>query len=256
MNNQELHPIEERLASLFPNPILQAWARYAGRVDLLLSLLKELKKYNLWGDKISWVDIYNILKRQRGFQANMNESIQNIPNNRAGPLVITANHPYPILDWLALQRQLEKVRHCSDVKFVANSLISSIPEMQNIAIQSPDKTRKDRERFRNEIAELLEWKWVLIGFPRGVVDEGKWKDGLIKIAKRHDAEIIPTYVWAPKTWFLYRWLRQIAPDLAANFNPQQALRKWIDITINYGSAISPQNLTADQLKKIVYSLSK
>jgi|SRR5208337_785387 len=74
-----------------------------------------------------------------------------------GPVVVTSNHPFGAIEGIILASILRSVR--SDVKLMANSLLGSIPELQDLFILV-DLTQTDAkilERFmgKNQAAAYL-----------------------------------------------------------------------------------------------------
>src|SRR3954463_4583725 len=51
---------------------------------------------------------------------------------RSGPAIVTANHPFGILEGAVLATLLRRVR--SDVRFLANGILTTIPELRDLVI--------------------------------------------------------------------------------------------------------------------------
>ncbi len=104
------------------------------------------------------------------------EDLARIP--AAGPVIVTANHPFGFLEGVILAAAIRRIRQ--DVRIVANSLLSSIPELRNdfIFVNPYGGTHAVQEN-RKPMRECLEWLatgGVLVVFPAGDVARPKWRD--------------------------------------------------------------------------------
>lgn len=127
-----------------------------------------------------------------------------------GRVLIVANHPIGSLDGLALLKLVSEIR--SDVKIVANSLLSQIESLKelffSLDILSDKKIHKEALR---KIGEALEAEQAVIMFPTGEVSrarpngvrDGKWKTGFIHLAKKTRSPILPVYVHAKNSALFY-----------------------------------------------------
>jgi putative hemolysin len=100
---------------------------------------------------------------------------------RSGPVLAVSNHPFGLLEGAILATALPKIR--PDVKILANSLLSSVPELREKCIfidpfgqheSIPGNARALRECFA-----WLRRGGLLVAFPAGEVAHLNWKDQAI-----------------------------------------------------------------------------
>ena len=89
----------------------------------------------------------------------------------SGPVVVTANHPFGLLDGAVLGALLSRVR--PDVKIVTNFMLAGIPELHEHCIfVDPFGERESAARNRRGVKRALAWLsggGVLVMFPAGEV---------------------------------------------------------------------------------------
>jgi len=97
----------------------------------------------------------------------------------AGPVVVTANHPFGFLEAAILAAVLRRVR--PDFKIVANSLLASVPELRaGFIFVNPYGGGASIRENRRPMRECLEWLGrggMLALFPSGDVARLNWRDG-------------------------------------------------------------------------------
>ncbi|HEX9021795.1 MAG TPA: GNAT family N-acyltransferase [Nitrospirota bacterium] len=124
-----------------------------------------------------------------------------IPN---GPVIIVSNHPFGGIEGLILASLLRSLR--CDVKFMANYLLNSIPEMREMLI--PVNPFKGKTSVRDNIKPLREsMQWVknggmLVVFPagevshfdlqKGVVDPA-WSPTVARLIRKTGAPVLPVF---------------------------------------------------------------
>src|SRR4051794_37183033 len=90
---------------------------------------------------------------------------------RSGPAIVTANHPFGILEGAVLATLLRRVR--SDVRFLANGLLTAVPELRDLVIPvDPMSGRSAAAGNGNGLRrslEHLEAGGLLVIFPAGEV---------------------------------------------------------------------------------------
>jgi putative hemolysin len=112
---------------------------------------------------------------------------ENIPT--AGKVMITANHPIGSLDGLALLKLVHETR--SDVKIVANNLLTTIAPLRPLLFPVRNMTGTSRKGQLDRIAAALADGQAVIMFPAGEVSrfglggikDGHWQRGFLKIAE-------------------------------------------------------------------------
>ena len=93
--------------------------------------------------------------------------LQQIP--KSGPVVVVANHPFGILEGAVLATALARVR--PDVRFLANDVLSAIPEIKDLlipvdAMGGSSAAQRNTSGLRRSI-EFLQGGGCLVVFPAG-----------------------------------------------------------------------------------------
>lgn len=130
---------------------------------------------------------------------------------KAGPAIITLNHPFGILEGAIFASLLGQIR--SDVRFIANGILTTVPEIRAMVIPV-DPVSGHENVTANSISlrrslEHLKTGGMLLIFPAGEVSHFRWKDRaitdpewnpavvrMVAIAARKgcSASVIPAYV--------------------------------------------------------------
>ncbi|MFN0170466.1 MAG: lysophospholipid acyltransferase family protein [Bryobacteraceae bacterium] len=102
--------------------------------------------------------------------------IERIP--RAGAAIVTANHPFGILEGAALAALLGRVR--SDVRILANGILTAIPELRDLVIpvdpmSGPQAAGGNGHGLRRAL-EHLGAGGMLVIFPAGEVSHFCWRE--------------------------------------------------------------------------------
>ena len=131
----------------------------------------------------------------------------NIP--ASGRVVIFANHPIGSLDGLAILRLVSEVR--SDVKIVANDMLSHVSSLQNMLIPLDNMTGGNARRSYKRVLEALELEQAVIIFPAGEVSRARptgvkdtlWRPGFLHFARKTNAPILPIHIGAKNSFLFY-----------------------------------------------------
>jgi len=95
-----------------------------------------------------------------------------------GPVVVTANHPFGLLDGAVLGALLSRVR--PDIKVLTNFMLAGIPELHEHCIfVDPFGERESAARNRRGVKQALAWLsggGVLVMFPAGEVSHLRFSD--------------------------------------------------------------------------------
>lgn len=255
-SSSRLHPLEQRLHEQFPQDnIVRTVAWNLTGIYPALDVLSQVRE-RAEDDTPTSEDFYEVLREQTDFQIRINDTLSNIPAE--WPVLITANHPYPILDGLALIEQARHARPDSLVKFIWNAATSLIPEMSGFAIATPED-KSDREQviwFNDRVKEILDNDGIIAVFPRWIAaHEWPWKPWFKRMAQRSNAQIVPARVHSPKPSLWYQALKTLNTENAWSMNLTQALREWVTISTNFWEVITDlSHVNADTMKKTVYSL--
>jgi putative hemolysin len=132
------------------------------------------------------------------------EGLANIPAD--GPLVVVANHPYGILDGLAMGRILSAARG-GDFKIIANSVFRKARDLDRVIL--PIDFSDTREAVRSNIeARKVAVEYLSAGgcigiFPGGTVStsakpfgrplDPAWKTFAAKLIGRSGAQVVPIF---------------------------------------------------------------
>jgi putative hemolysin len=123
-----------------------------------------------------------------------------------GAAIVTANHPFGILDGAILASLLTKIR--PDVRFLANGLLSVVPELRELLIpvdpiSGPSAAGKNGRGLRRSI-EHLQKGGMLVIFPAGEVAHFRWHAGavtdaewnpiVVRLLSIEPAAVVPLYV--------------------------------------------------------------
>ena len=145
-------------------------------------------------------DIVSGLIAQLGVKICLSdEDLARVPES--GPVILTCNHPHGMLDGLVLSSALRAVR--SDVKILANELLSSVPEMGELLIPVGRQTR-NRRAVAAALAHLASGGLLII-FPAGEVShfqwrkyavaDSRWDSGASRIAAlAGNVTVVPAYI--------------------------------------------------------------
>ena len=97
---------------------------------------------------------------------------------RTGPTVVTANHPFGILEGAVLAWLLGRIR--SDVRFLANGILTAVPEVRGMVIAvdpiSGRSARRSNGSGLRRAFEHLREGGLLVVFPAGEVSHFRWQD--------------------------------------------------------------------------------
>ena len=124
---------------------------------------------------------------------------------RTGPVLVTANHPFGLLEGAILGSILPRIR--PDVRILANSLLASIPELRDLCIfadpfGSPTAVSGNAAALK-QCLQCLNQGGLLIAFPAGEVahlrlersgiTDSPWNPAVARLAQRAGATTVPMY---------------------------------------------------------------
>lgn len=178
---------------------------------------------------------------------------------RKGPVLVVANHPYGILESAVLATVLGQLR--PDLRFLANGIITAIPEVRDLVIPvdvngGEDAARSNQGGLRKAL-EFLHRGGLLVVFPAGEVShfqyrarevtDPAWNDAIarmIAIAVRRGAgpAVVPIYIHGANS-LMFQAAGFIHPRLRTALLPRELLnkkRRLVDLRI--GSAIDGKKL--------------
>lgn len=178
--------------------------------------------------------------------------MSNIPVS--GPLMVVSNHPFGVVEGLALARAVAQVR--PDVKILANHLLAAIPEMRPLLIEldpfgGAGSTGRNVAGLRAALA-WLKRGGALIAFPAGevsslavgrrMVADPPWQSGMAALARRMAAPVLPAFFHGRNSnWFQAAGL--VHPRLRTLLLPRENLkRRGQTLRLSLGSLIPAARL--------------
>lgn len=182
------------------------------------------------------------------------QPVSRIP--RTGPLVAVCNHPFGVLEGLMLVKILREVR--SDIKIMANFLLTMIPEMEDLIIEvDPFGKPESMKKNISGLKESMRWiknGGMLIVFPagevsslrvkKGMVADPQWSSMIGRIIRKTGASVLPVF-FDGRNSSLFQTLGLIHPKLRTVLLPHENLRHAAkhSIRVALGSPIANDKLT-------------
>jgi putative hemolysin len=198
-----------------------------------------------------------------------NKAKLNIPPS--GRVVIIANHPLGALDALSLISLIKEVR--SDVKVVANDLLTGIKQLSGMLIPVDNMSNKSKKEQIKLIYDSLENDEAVIVFPSGEVSRARmtgikdtgWKKGFLKFARKTNSPILPIFIEAKNSSLFYT-VSAINKQLSTLLLVREMfLQHSKGVNFKVGEVIPFKNITSvkfsdtilvNLLKKHLYKISK
>ena len=175
---------------------------------------------------------------------------------KSGAAILTANHPFGILEGAILASLLQRIR--PDVRFLANGILSAIPELRELVIPvdpiSGSKAAAGNGRgLRHSLAHLAKGGMLVI-FPAGEVSHFRWKDRAVadsqwnpavpRMVRISGAPVVPAYI-AGANGLLFQAAGLAHPALRTVLLGRELLNKrGRSIEVRFGAPIPPENLLA------------
>jgi putative hemolysin len=122
-----------------------------------------------------------------------------------GPVIVVANHPFGGIEGIILASVLRSLR--CDVKFMANYLLNTIPEMRDMLIAvDPFKRESSVRENIKPIRECIQWVrngGMLVVFPagevshfdiqKGTITDPAWSPGIARVILKTGAPVLPVF---------------------------------------------------------------
>ncbi|MBN1879492.1 lysophospholipid acyltransferase family protein [bacterium] len=178
------------------------------------------------------------------------EELDSIP--REGPLVLVSNHPFGGLEGLILPTVFETIR--PDMKFIANFLLSLIPELADSFFSvnpfgSGGAVSQNFKGVRRAIEWLKEGHSITI-FPAGEVShlqlrsmqimDGPWNPMAARIIQATNSVTLPVFFYGLNSRF-FQAIGLLHPVLRTLMLTRELLKKENStISVRIGRAISPE----------------
>lgn len=170
-----------------------------------------------------------------------------------GAAIVVSNHPFGVLDGMVLLDCLSKVR--KDVKFLANSLLTSIPAIRNVVLPVDVMCGESPAARMAGVRRAVEWLrggGLLAVFPAGEVAhlnwqewpvaDPQWSDGVARLSRMAKAPVVPVYVSGTNSAGF-----QIAGVVHPMLRTLSLVRELENkrgrtVRLRFGSAIAPKEL--------------
>lgn len=189
--------------------------------------------------------------------------------------VLVANHPHGAIDGIVLAALLRRIR--PDVRFLANGLLSRVPELAPLFIGvDPFGGSGAEHRNRGPLREAIRWVQdggLLVVFPAGevshlqlnrkTVTDPDWHSAVARIINRTGVPVIPAFIPGQNS-LLFQLAGLIHPRLRTALLPRELLNKaGQQMTVRFGAPIQAkriEGLNTDQLLSLLrlrcYSLGE
>lgn len=180
--------------------------------------------------------------------------LQRIP--KTGAVLAVANHPFGIVEGVALAKMLPQVR--PDVKIMANQVLAQLPELDGriIAVDPMGGVEARRANLRG-MREALEWLQrgsMLLVFPAGEVSQLRfefprvevvdpvWNDSIARLVRRSNARVLPIFIEGRNS-ALFQLAGLVHPRLRTALLPHELLNKQRSrIAMRFGAPIEPERM--------------
>jgi len=164
------------------------------------------------------------------------EDLKRIP--RTGPVVAVANHPFGIVEGVALAQLLPRIR--PDVKIMANLMIAELPEIADRIISvdpygGPSARRANARGMRQALSWIEKGGMLLVfpagevsqlqfEFPRLEVSDPAWSETIARMLRKTRASVLPLYVEGRNS-LLFQLAGLVHPKLRTALLPHELLNK-------------------------------
>lgn len=149
-------------------------------------------------------NFWEVIQERYGITMNfVDGGLENIP--RTGPLVLVSNHPYGILDGLAMGRILSETR--GDFRIIAHVIFRKAKDLQDVILpidfgESKEAMARNIRTRKESLAYLAQGGAIGI-FPGGTVSTAAkpfsrardpfWKTFTAKMVAKSQATVVPMY---------------------------------------------------------------
>ncbi len=199
--------------------------------------------------------------------------LKQLPKNE--PVIFLSNHPFGLLDGLAMIQILGKRNE--PFKVMANYLIKRIPQLDDLIIPvdnfSSGNMSVNRRGLKDSLKSLKNGESIGL-FPSGevahqkgtwnqTVSDSEWKTPILKLIRKAEVSVVPIYFHGKNSRTFYN-LGRINPGLRTASLPREFLLKAnLRIPVRMGQKIRPEKIAEyDDLQKLgayirnkVYSMS-
>jgi len=177
---------------------------FGGIVQRFLPMQRIRELYQRAQQPVNRSLLENVLGEMRVKYEVAGADLARVPTT--GPVVVTSNHPFGIVDGVIVGALLSRVR--DDVKIITNFLLASIPELRDHCIfVDPFGGRNASGVNRKGLVEAINWLrggGMLAMFPAGEVShlqlpqmnvaDSHWNATAARLACKTQAETLPLYI--------------------------------------------------------------
>lgn len=172
-----------------------------------------------------------------------------------GPALLVANHPFGLLEGLLLGALVSRIRE--DYRFIANSLLASVPEIGRRVIPAdPFGARESVQQNSVSVRQAQHWLeqgGVLITFPAGEVSnlhgippsvtDSEWSSRIIRLARRQGVPVVPVFT-AGRNSIPFQLAGLVYPALRTALLCRELLNKrGRSVTVAVGTPIRAEQMT-------------
>ena len=237
-----LPPVARKMLKPFAAPLL-----HVSKVNTLFSLYDGMARgLSPQAFSSAALDLLGVDVSVRG------EGLANMP--KEGPLVVVSNHPFGALEGLVLMATL--IPHRPDMKFLANFMLSSIPEVRDIVINvNPFSTcncrRENVKGLRQAVGHVKDGGCLAV-FPagevshlhpkqRGIMDP-QWNRNVARIINKTDASVLPLFFHGRNS-LMFNMMGLLHPLARTAMLPSELLKKrGKPVQLSVGNVITPAML--------------
>jgi putative hemolysin len=225
---------------------------FRGFLQQFLPMMRVRELYQRAQQPVNRSLMENVLAEMRVICQVNDADLARIP--ASGPVVISSNHPFGLLDGAVLGAITARVR--PDVKILTNFLLSGIPELREVCIfVDPFRDGQSQSMNRRGLKQAMTWLaegGALIVFPAGEVShlqwpqmeiaDPEWNPAVAGLARRAGAVTLPVF-FPGRNSAAFQALGLVHPRLRTawlvNEFLQQAGRK---VEVHIGSPVSAETL--------------
>lgn len=262
--------INQRYPDFFEKKSIKLFAKPLIAMLRLLCHEKEMQQFGERYPHLTGIEFIEQVFEYFSFSYSVRSNeIERIPVT--GKAMIIANHPIGTLDGMALLKMVSEIR--PDVKIIANDMLTVIDKINAHLLPVDNMKGGTASNRLQAISSHLENDGVVILFPAGEVSrispkgvqDGKWRNGFLRIASSHQAPIIPVFVNAKNSLFFYS-LSMLSKPLSTLWLIREMFKHYNNsVSIRIGEMIPyatyqaldvPINTKTALFKKHVYRLTK
>ena len=185
------------LPSILPFPIPRPLERIFGRVFGIDEISRVYDEIRNTGQARSIAD--RLLDFLEISYTTSETDLAQIP--ASGSAIVTVNHPFGVLDGAILASLLTRIR--PDVRFLANGILTVIPELRELIIPVDLSSRRNARAIRRSLEHLRNGGMLVI-FPAGEVAHFRWLAGAVtdaewnpivgRLVNMAPAAVVPMYI--------------------------------------------------------------